>query len=410
MNANKQNKKNRKDSSANRKKKRKDFNSKKRRRERRKEEKRKRKEEKKKRKEEKRKQKEERRQQRKEEKRKQKELRKQQRKEEKKKAVVAEETKAPEQNRTAPPPIPTKRVSPSPEERRRRREKIVQAHQKRLQATIKFCIQGTDVLKYNKGNKNASVKWLGFDKSRKIIGWGSNGKMKTKIPLSDITVVFYGVCTPNLLRHIGYVVWCSIMSLLFHVSLKSLKSQEYHSLKPQENHSNINTRTQVHEKKPWECFSFRTKQRTYDFVAHSGQVATQFVFGIQQLSQSAYRHPYGTLLLRRVRMRLNYSAARNNMTVGKVLTHIAKKVKNQLEGMKRSKKSFVGDDLTKLIEAARNKPNIHARVDVGPGSLGVKLREAPDLWVESYSKNLSETNVRAVRARAQILLASYYHS
>ena len=162
------------------------------------------------------------------------------------------------------------------------------------------------MLKYNKGNKNASVKWLGFDKSRKIIGWGSNGKMKTKIPLSEITAVFYGVCTPNLLRHIGYVVWCSIMSLLFHVSIMSLKSQEeYHSLKPQENHSNINTRTQVHEK-ALECFSFRTKQRAYDFIAHSGQLHS-FVLEFNN-SVNPYRHPYGTLLLRRVRMRLNYSA------------------------------------------------------------------------------------------------------
>ncbi len=34
--------------------------------------------------------------------------------------------------------------------------------------------------------------------------------------------------------------WSSRMSLLFHVSLISLKLQEYHSLIPQENHSKIN--------------------------------------------------------------------------------------------------------------------------------------------------------------------------
>ena len=101
------------------------------------------------------------------------------------------------------------------------------------------------------------------------------------------------------------------------------------------------------------------------------------------------------------------------MSVGKVLTHIAKKVKNQLEGMKRSKKSFVGDDLTKLIEAARNKPNIHARVDVGPGSLGVKLREAPDLLggivLQEFIRDERTCCSSAIKF-PQILLASYYHS
>ena len=38
----------------------------------------------------------------------------------------------------------------------------------------------------------------------------------------------------------GVRAWSSRMSLLFHVSLISLKLQEYHSLIPQENHSRIN--------------------------------------------------------------------------------------------------------------------------------------------------------------------------
>jgi len=306
---------------------------------------------------------------------------KERRKEEKKQEEVV-------QNRSAPPPIPERRiisepperqVKPSkkrelsPEQRRIRREKIIQAHQKRLQRVIMFMNQGSDMLKYNKGNKNASVKWVGLDNTRKFIGWNSygKGKLKTKIPLTDITAVFYGVCTPNLLRHIGYT------------------------------------------KEPWCCFSFRTKERTYDFVASSGTVATYFVFGIQQLSQSTMRHSFGRLLIRRMRMRLMYIAARNKLTMGKALTIIAKKSRKKNISQK-STKSFVGDELTKLIQETSKKPNVHAVVIAKPGSLGIQLRESPDLLggvvIQRFVRNQQTNEMGQLEATGKLRVGMFMTS
>ena len=72
--------------------------------------------------------------------------------------------------------------------------------------------------------------------------------------------------------------------------------------------------------KPWNCFSFRTPERTYDFVARDGNIALYYVLGLQHLARkrSKLRRTKPGLIFRRARMRLMQQAIKYKKTPAQV--------------------------------------------------------------------------------------------
>jgi len=163
---------------------------------------------------------------------------------------------------------------------------------------------GIFATKYAFNSQSVARRFLRVDRDKQVIGWSKKAeKMTTKIKLSDITAIFYGRKTPTLIFRTG--------------------------------------RELGHR-----AFSFRTLERTYDFVAEDSRTAITFIFGLQQHTQCRRKyHSPGQLLWMMASLRVDAEVVRREAT-GVLTSKRTPKSRRNENGVFMAEEKLLNKDLS----------------------------------------------------------------